>query len=601
MLPRSSLYLKRTIEIIFILMALATLGLILWGVDKGFDITDEGYNLLGLLPAQEKTSTFSALQFTIFSRLLGSFPTILSLRYFSIALTLLASLGFTAGFLKIARRLYPAAVYFSDAAVGAWLLVGSFFFSAGFPLTFSYNIFINAWMLLTAGVVFYSLSIVDQMAQVGRLRLAWGMVGAALAIALFIKPTAALALGLLHLGAAFCFAPSRWKHSLINILIPFFIGALLGIAFLHFALNTVAPIAATLSQGVLHPGHQPGELLRALWKDIQNAFNYLGQYAWLLGIALVVGVTGTFWAGKKFAGWAGLGIAVGLALALALATPFINDLLVRRYLRLPLLNIFILVLLLLALLLLPTLAVHLKISFRPRLSLAWAVVQRLVVWAMLLLLPFAAAFGTNNVLLWQMWLHIAPWFGLLVLIFYEAQSSRWVAPTACLALAFVAAWTWSMWAYVFVFKPYRLVQDLPAQTQPLAVRSPSFAGLKLDPPSAKFLEEFDAILARSSFQPGRGVIALYDMPGLVYLSGGVSPGNPWYFTEDPDSKVSLSHWAATKMEHKSSLILINQPVDPPLEAILTSPEIDFPAAYRQLGRIYDPYQRKDVTIYERRR
>ena len=57
--------------------------------------------------------------------------------------------------------------------------------------------------------------------------------------------------------------------------------------------------------------------------------------------------------------------------------------------------------------------------------------------------------------------------------------------------------------------------------------------LRLDTSTADLVFRLDAAMREKGFQTGDPIIALTDMPGLVYLLGGKSPGVPWYFGMSP--------------------------------------------------------------------
>jgi hypothetical protein len=224
-----------------------------------------------------------------------------------------------------------------------------------------------------------------------------------------------------------------------------------------------------------------------------------------------------------------------------------------------------------------------------------------VVAAVLLLLPLAAAFGTNNTLLWQLWLHITPWMALLLLLFQETRLSRGSWVLGWVILAFSAAWLWSGWMLCYFMRPYRLADTRAAQTEMLNVRTPRLNGMRVDLKTRVFLEGFDAIIAQSKFQRGDGVIALYDLPGLVYLMEGYSPGEPWYMVDESWQGILFDSMLTSKLARKSQYLVTNQYLSPEVEAFLAQSEVNYPDSYRQLGRVYTAIRSLPVTVYERRR
>lgn len=53
----------------------------------------------------------------------------------------------------------------------------------------------------------------------------------------------------------------------------------------------------------------------------------------------------------------------------------------------------------------------------------------------------------------------------------------------------------------------------------------------VDAATATFFHQLKNLLAQGGFHPDDPLLALYDVPGLVYVCGGVSPEAPWYFSK----------------------------------------------------------------------
>jgi hypothetical protein len=287
--------------------------------------------------------------------------------------------------------------------------------------------------------------------------------------------------------------------------------------------------------------------------------------------------------------------------AAVLVSP-LGDRIARGYMRMPAIFAWTALFAMLAGLLLPGFAV--RLAGQKPLRVEKAAVQKAVFYLVLFLLPPAAAFGTNNTLVFQIWLHITPWAALLFLLFLETQHSPLAWPLGWAALVFTITWLWAGWTQTYFMLPYRLLHDRLSQTETLQVRSPHFRGLKVDAETRAFLETYDAVLANSKTTAGGGVIAVFDMPGLVYLSDGYSPGDIWYQEGEDRNKEIAGYIRESQLPRKSGLILINAhngELPAEINQVLAGPEIDFPDAYRQLDRIYDPINQRYVSIYERRR
>jgi len=71
------------------------------------------------------------------------------------------------------------------------------------------------------------------------------------------------------------------------------------------------------------------------------------------------------------------------------------------------------------------------------------------------------------------------------------------------------------------------------QTEMLG-EGPEAGRLRLDPGTRRELQVIGSILQEKGFQPGTPVVGVDSLCGWVYLSGGRSPGVPWFFRDQPE-------------------------------------------------------------------
>ncbi len=152
-------------------------------------------------------------------------------------------------------------------------------------------------------------------------------------------------------------------------------------------------------------------------------------------------------------------------------------------------------------------------------------------WAgagLLFVLPWIGAAGTGNVLMMNVGYQQASWAALALLASAAAgrlvrssryQMASWLA---------IAALMFSQFASGYLLHPYRLTENRLQQTIPVPVGVPG-TRLLLDQPTAGLLTQIRDALAANGFCPGDDLLAFFDLPGVVYAVGGVSPGIPWYF------------------------------------------------------------------------
>ena len=88
-----------------------------------------------------------------------------------------------------------------------------------------------------------------------------------------------------------------------------------------------------------------------------------------------------------------------------------------------------------------------------------------------------------------------------------------------------------------LFRAEASLQD-PFRTRPFEAcretwRIPGAGQVGLDPTQKKLLGRLQTQLRSAGFRPGDPIVAIGDMPGVVYLLGGWSPGTSWYFAKTP--------------------------------------------------------------------
>ncbi len=122
----------------------------------------------------------------------------------------------------------------------------------------------------------------------------------------------------------------------------------------------------------------------------------------------------------------------------------------------------------------------------------------------------------------------------------------------------------------------------------------------------KFFTETHRILITNGYEYGDQLIALTNMPGLVYLMKGRSPDTHWYFgvgaTASPKNAIDLSCYHLGQMrisEVKQPIFLaINEKVDNGIINCLKQSKLGFPSNYEKVGSIYNPYMKQQMGIFK---
>ena len=84
--------------------------------------------------------------------------------------------------------------------------------------------------------------------------------------------------------------------------------------------------------------------------------------------------------------------------------------------------------------------------------------------------------------------------------------------------------------------PYGLNASLLRQTVATEIGSPS-SRVSVDPDMHALVVDLRRLANECGFRDDDDLLALYNMPGIVYALGGRSPGIPWYTSGLPGSRL----------------------------------------------------------------
>jgi len=149
----------------------------------------------------------------------------------------------------------------------------------------------------------------------------------------------------------------------------------------------------------------------------------------------------------------------------------------------------------------------------------------------LLATPFALGFGTSTALGDYVG-HGAVFFQLAGLFVWKAWVDRGFSAPLAAAFLWVATLFNLARANASLDDPYR--SEVPEHSQ-VEWSIPEQGRIRLDAERAEVVKAADQVLRRAGFQPGDPVVAIGNLPGLVHLVGGWSPGTPWYYDTHPKS------------------------------------------------------------------
>lgn len=220
--------------------------------------------------------------------------------------------------------------------------------------------------------------------------------------------------------------------------------------------------------------------------------------------------------------------------------------------------------------------------------------ERLVMLA-LLLMPLVSMVGTGTSFSVSASAYLVPWFGIAALFLVRYFSQGLVPVTILLGGMVVGAF-----GYFHMAHPFRLNATMAQQN--VVLDGPN-EQILVDSTLATFVNQTQAHLHEAGFEKGYPIVALYNMPGLVYLLGGYSPATPWYFDadwlDDREYNAKLHHTNCLNIgrirqfENRPPVFLVNSSLISDAEPCLEDNGFFLETDYQKVGEVYYPYEQYD--------
>ena len=584
-------YLRRAASIAIVVAAWGALALLIWNLDRGFDLTDEATLLYFYRYPDDFLDRLYLQHFRLVSAITPSaFDHIISYRL----IKLLALVGFTAPFtillVKWLGRRFRFIVVFSvhPIVLFHFLLIGCSLAYCHGSQTLSYNDLVTFCLLAVAAACFGL-----DLAPPGVNAFAWRLIvslpiGAIIALLIAIKWSSAPLLAAYYVVFAGLIGSDRSARALAAS----FGGALSGAAFTLFVTSDVGigtmfsfvKLFGVLSGRDILETHPVSELLKIYAGDALRRLVRLVQApeAAVLVLPVAAMVVSACSDGNRRWRLALQALVVAALLCLVVFIARLPEWALQHQRWFHRYNIADL----------PTFAFF----------IAWfgaccciATVRNLVsrresmilLAAALLLagLPAAGSIGTNNPLLTQFIRHMAPLFAALAITAaFLGFAGRWrpFAPIVCAAVALLSA---AQLAFVVLLYPYRLQQ--PGLSQTIELAAPRhMAGLKVDAPTSAFIHRLLEEAHRAVGNTTKiHILALFDMPGAIYILDGKSIGYPWHSASSSEKIVCDRIRSDPRSRTAPQLILLDRDaISASLAQCLREGAIDL-ARYEEVARI----------------
>ena len=514
-------------------LALTSVVFLAWASDKGFDITDEGYYLLGSqFPSEVKLFVNTAHNYTsILYHILCR--NVIRLRLAGLFLSVVAAAVFFLGFQRLTDRSKVAwgqTILFKFEAISL-ICLGAMLYYEWFLPTPSYNS-LNAFALtVCSGLMFHAVAGLERLnGKCFSVPLALFAAGLCIGISFFVKfPTGISLFGLF--GLALAVWPRQELKTRLRGLGFMILGLTVWLLFHFIIIQSPTTWWRALSRGIeanlnLGGGHGIAALGRYFDECRQLAKSAFLDF-WKLHIALIVGFPILLRLRKAFRDVAWIPSTFVLSIfGCALWQSY------RRGFYLGGMNYYLFITrFYLSWLLLLTTAVIAVLIDGERVKYWFTHHDFLAVilfCAIMFLLPFVGAVGTGNyIFVGTLW-YMAPWFALFLVLLGALSGllrNRWILVVGVLIITSFAC---AQIVSGCLYGPYRLNTGLSGQTQATEIGYPPTI-LKLDPETSEFFNRIRWMAQENGFEPGDDVLGFFNVPGVVFALGGRSPVNPWYY------------------------------------------------------------------------
>jgi len=561
-----------TLALVLCSAALAfILGTIIWGMNRGFDLCDEGF---ALLAAQKPSAYPFHSSFHYFLALCPNllYSTIFSLRLWHLLSRLCAPIVLAIGFLKwfnqnndqdLLLTVLDKSLLIVMTTIGS--LIG---YAVMVPQTLSYSSLSSFFLLCAVGCFSFGLSTDPQRLS---FKTAFFVTGFFTSLAFFVKFTAALAMLLVFVIAIVTIRKNvRWTLAWLGV------GLVLGASFFFAALQNPITWYSTFVGELgadLRSSHGPtyvfAESIKSLFKHLsevsaaavafvivfvlakRTSIKFVSDHFPATMLITTVAVTAVF-------GWCNYG-----------PTEVVH----RSVLYFSLLPVLCFC------------AMQLRIAgIRTNSTGLW-------VLAALPVLPVIMSIGTDAPLFLGALSSAAPLYLFVGTAYYVIAKKFsnmlffYVGQALFCVLSVVVFWGG------YVTCP-RDTESLTLQTEKLSDHDSPLAGLMVEPRIKTYIENTKQILEKNGFRKGDYILGLYDVPGLVYAVSGRSIGAAWYFGEPICAEENRHHLSTIDMTGIDRLFLIvtnpeNKPLPP--DAVMAQLRARGLPDFELVGRTLHPY------------
>ena len=578
---------KSIFQNIAVSYCLFTTALLIWGLDKGFDLSDEGYYLMCLTFPSEY---FAANQWgnSIVGQVFGWMnPGIIFYRVIRLILTATSSLYLAHHLnLFIKEQVVKQANYVNFFVVFATVFSGAVLSYSIYPASISYNSLSVILLQFIVGKIVYIINTEDNNKTIFNLSL----VGTG--ILLMMLFVAKISTGLFMALIVFAginyrriLCKSSYRETIMDLLFLTTGGVIVAIILSVIDVPIFSRFELILEEVKFRTGEKIANHIYGYYTSISSSLAQVrNQIFWAPPLLFCLGALSR-WKGNQFV------FVLQISLVILVFLYIIYLAITENYFdnTYTMLNPYIMMLL-------STVALCAGVSIlgaqRLKLSHSKTKTARILfIVAVLFITPLAGTMGTDNPLSIQAILFLFSWSSLilvLLVLFSEITNNQAVSYIILLTV-FVLA---SFQLYIgMVNHPYRISQSLRSLTKKLPNHN-----VYVDDKTYEFITRIEEELQGLKLEDNHPMLDINTLPGVVFLLNGKSPGTVW-------SRKNISTWQGKRLLEsemkglqKTILFLPSNGISKNYASILNQKGIQYPQNYTTLREVKHPIYGYMISI-----
>jgi len=529
------------------LVTLIVTCVVIWGLNKGFDVTDEGFYLLGFQENQELGISMIKFHHLIKPLFWWIDLNILNLRIMRLALLIFSASLLTITIKSVLKKKIDLLFTFSLLLLSALLT-----FTFG-PKSLSYNSLSSSFIIFSFcfGLIAFKKENIKYKYVLTFLS------GFFLAFSFFIKPSASVIYAFFYslfiVYEIIYHKQENWLHFVLYAIVGWVAGNCLYFIMVESPLKFYHSFVTSYSHMTsLNDGHG----IKDFNKGIFQLFNEIFSLAGFLCFLLIAHYFTLKFLSEKYR------ILCNGILTFILLIFYYNILVVSHNNAAPFLFISLCVLLYF---------LFKVITTNKKFEINYSLVL------MLFMLPFIGAFGTNNALISNAMFMIILWAALVIYMVHSIDFPHYMKRV--LLFTFLITSTVFFYNYYLKF-PYR-INSLNKQVV-LHEKSNIYLHKDLN----KSIISIEKILRSNNFKDGDPIIGMYKIPGLIYLLGGTSPGDHQSIWDHTFLDFYLNNLKKSNQDYSTSYLLIKNRITNAQMKKINEAGINFPNDFINVGSSY---------------